>query len=87
MVNVDPHPAYTHFDLEASRNIMTGKEPGDTNKAAQAMYELAVMKEPPLRAVLGSDAYTSIMYKLDRDLKAFAATEGLARSTDKKVSK
>ena len=27
-------------------------------QGARAMYELAVMKDPPLRVVIGSDAYT-----------------------------
>lgn len=34
-----------------------GKQVGDPVKGAKAMYELAVMEAPPLRVVIGSDAY------------------------------
>jgi hypothetical protein len=44
----------------AARN---GKQIGDTVKGARAMYELAIMEDPPLRVVIGSDAYTRIMNK------------------------
>jgi NAD(P)-dependent dehydrogenase (short-subunit alcohol dehydrogenase family) len=36
-----------------------GKQPGDPAKAATAILELASMEEPPLRIVLGSDAYAA----------------------------
>lgn len=37
----------------------TGKQPGDPAKAAAAILCLASMEEPPLRIVLGSDAYAA----------------------------
>ena len=36
-----------------------GKQPGDPVKAAAAILTLASMEEPPLRIVLGSDAYAA----------------------------
>ena len=36
-----------------------GRQPGDPAKAATALLRLASMEEPPLRIVLGSDAYNS----------------------------
>jgi hypothetical protein len=42
-----------------------GTQAGDPPKAAAAMYELAVMENPPLRVVLGTDAYKGIMDKLE----------------------
>jgi NAD(P)-dependent dehydrogenase (short-subunit alcohol dehydrogenase family) len=36
-----------------------GKQPGDPAKAAAAILALASMEEPPLRIVLGSDAYAA----------------------------
>jgi hypothetical protein len=36
-----------------------GKQPGDPAKAAAAILTLASMEEPPLRIVLGSDAYAA----------------------------
>jgi NAD(P)-dependent dehydrogenase (short-subunit alcohol dehydrogenase family) len=37
-----------------------GKQPGDPVKAAAAILTLASMEEPPLRIVLGSDAYAAV---------------------------
>jgi len=37
-----------------------GKQPGDPAKAAAAILTLASMEEPPLRIVLGSDAYAAV---------------------------
>jgi NAD(P)-dependent dehydrogenase (short-subunit alcohol dehydrogenase family) len=34
-----------------------GKQPGDPNKAAQAIIQLTREKDPPLRLLLGTDAY------------------------------
>ena len=36
-----------------------GKQPGDPARAAAAILTLASMEEPPLRIVLGSDAYAA----------------------------
>lgn len=38
-----------------------GTQGGDPIKAASAMYELATQSDPPLRVVLGSDAYQVIL--------------------------
>ncbi|HEY4381410.1 MAG TPA: oxidoreductase [Acidobacteriaceae bacterium] len=37
-----------------------GKQPGDPNKAAQAIVQLAQEQDPPLRLLLGSDAYDGV---------------------------
>jgi hypothetical protein len=36
-----------------------GKQPGDPTRAAAALLKLASVKEPPLRVVLGSDAFNA----------------------------
>ena len=34
-----------------------GTQAGDPAKGAKAMYELAILPDPPLRVVIGTDAY------------------------------
>ena len=51
------HEAYDHVNAKETMGKRHGTQPGDPVKGAQAMYELAVMEEPPLRVVIGSDAY------------------------------
>ena len=41
-----------------------GTQAGDPVKGARAMWEVASMDDPPLRTVIGSDAYTAIMGKV-----------------------
>jgi hypothetical protein len=41
-----------------------GTQAGDPRKGARVMYEFAVMEDPPLRVVIGTDAYASIMEKI-----------------------
>lgn len=59
-----------------------GKQPGDPAKAAEVILELAAMKEPPLRLLLGSDAYQaaekSALAKLEEDRR----WKRLSESTD-----
>jgi hypothetical protein len=57
------HPAYDHLNAQAAMAARNGKQIGDPVKGARAMYELAIMEDPPLRVVIGSDAYTRIMNK------------------------
>lgn len=51
------HPAYDHINSKKDATKRNGTQPGDPQKGAKAMYDLALLKDPPLRAVLGSDAY------------------------------
>jgi len=76
------HPAYEHVDVEKEMNEWDGKQIGDPRKAAEKMYELATMQDPPLRCVVGSDAFKAMGEKLERygnDLKRF---EALSTGTD-----
>lgn len=43
---------------------MVGKQPGDPEKAAQAMILAVESDEPPLRLALGEDAVNAIEQKL-----------------------
>lgn len=76
------HPAYDHIDAKTQMNKRNGTQAGDPPKGAKAMYELAVMKDPPLRVVIGSDAYKGIMSKLDTYSENYKKYEKLSNSTD-----
>ena len=51
------HEAYDHIDAKKAMGERHGTQAGDPKKGGKAMYELAVMEDPPLRVVIGSDAY------------------------------
>ncbi|KAJ8609747.1 hypothetical protein MRB53_038984 [Persea americana] len=53
--------AYDHIDAKKTMGDRNGTQAGDPKKGARAMYEIAKMDDPPLRTVIGSDAYTGIM--------------------------
>ena len=59
-----------------------GKQPGDPARAAAVLLQIAAMSEPPLRLLLGSDAFTaaeqSALQKLESDRKS----KDLSFSTD-----
>ena len=48
------HPAYDHIDAQKAMGARNGTQAGDPIKGAKAMYELAIIKDPPLRVVIGS---------------------------------
>ncbi len=59
-----------------------GTQAGDPVKGAKAMYDLAILKNPPLRVVIGTDAYASIMNKIDQYEENYKNYELLSNSTD-----
>jgi len=74
--------AYDHIDAKANMSKRNGSQAGDPAKGARAMYELATMQDPPLRCVIGSDAYTAMGTKLDTYSKNVKRFEQLSNSTD-----
>ena len=76
------HPAYDHIDAKKNMSERHGKQAGDPIKGAKAMYELAVMKDPPLRVVIGSDAYKAVMGKLKAYDENYRKYEKLSNNTD-----
>lgn len=76
------NPAYDHLDAKDMMQKRNGKQAGDPAKGAAAMYELATMQDPPLRCVIGSDAYTAINTKLETYSKNVKRFEKLSNSTD-----
>jgi hypothetical protein len=76
------NPAYDHIDARAAMGKRHMSQAGDPPKAARAFYELATMPDPPLRCIVGSDAYTRIGKKLDDYSKNIKRFEKLSNSTD-----
>ncbi|PSR78338.1 hypothetical protein BD289DRAFT_376878 [Coniella lustricola] len=76
------HKAYDHIDARKNAKARNGTQAGDPAKGAQAMYELATMKDPPLRCVIGTDAYKQMHVKLDTYAKEVKKYEALSNSTD-----
>lgn len=74
--------AYDHLDAKKSMGERNGTQGGDPHKGARAMYELATMKDPPLRCCMGSDAFAAITGKLEAYRDNYNKYEKLIKSTD-----
>ena len=61
----------------------TGKQPGDPLKAVKAMIDIAEHPNPPLRLLLGSDAYDRAVANLKTVQNEFENWEMRSRSVDK----
>ena len=59
-----------------------GKQPGDPIKAAAALLHIASLSEPPLRLLLGSDAYNAAGNNALQILASDKAWKDLSISTD-----
>ena len=76
------HPAYDHLDPEKTMGGRHGNQAGDPAKGARAMYDLAVLEDPPMRAVIGSDAQQRITKKIEDYDANYKKYEKVALSTD-----
>ncbi|CAL3972255.1 unnamed protein product [Diplocarpon coronariae] len=76
------HPAYDHIDAKAQMEKRNGTQAGEPAKGAQAMYELAMLEDPPLRVVVGTDAYKAIFGKLKEYEANYKKYEEISNSTD-----
>ncbi|WP_042163351.1 oxidoreductase [Paenibacillus gorillae] len=59
-----------------------GNEPGDPKKAAEAIISIAESEEPPLRLLLGADAYHFAVKKYTESLKNFEKWKEVAINAD-----
>lgn len=59
-----------------------GQQPGDPTRAAQAIASAVLSANPPKRLLLGNDAYTVAMAKLEEMGREFRAWETLTRGTE-----
>lgn len=76
------HPSYDHIDARAQMEKNHMSQAGDPVKGAKALYEFAIMDDPPLRSVMGSDAYAAIFDKCQKTAENQKKYEQLANSTD-----
>jgi NAD(P)-dependent dehydrogenase (short-subunit alcohol dehydrogenase family) len=67
--------------IRAARQAKSGNQPGDPDKAAQALLRLTEAENPPTRLFLGEDALGLVRQKLDQTKAEIAAWETLSRST------
>ena len=67
--------------IRAARQAKSGAQPGDPDKAAQALLTLIDAPNPPTRLFLGADALGLVERKLDAMRAEVAAWEALSRST------
>jgi NAD(P)-dependent dehydrogenase (short-subunit alcohol dehydrogenase family) len=59
-----------------------GHEPGDPARAAEAIVNVAIMDEPPLRLLIGSDAVLYADTKLRAQMDEIRRWESVSRSSD-----
>ena len=74
--------AYDHMDPRKTMSERHGNQAGDPAKGAKAMYELAIMEDPPLRCIVGTDAFKAINGKLDTYRQNIDKFKDLSNSTD-----
>jgi NAD(P)-dependent dehydrogenase (short-subunit alcohol dehydrogenase family) len=61
---------------------ISGKQPGDPVRAAQAIVKAVESPKPPHHLLLGNDAYKGAMIKLEELRKDFSAWEAVSRGAD-----
>jgi NAD(P)-dependent dehydrogenase (short-subunit alcohol dehydrogenase family) len=67
--------------IRAARQAKSGKQPGDPDKAAQALLRLVEDENPPPRLFLGDDALGLVEQKLEQMKAELAMWEPVSRST------
>jgi hypothetical protein len=75
-------PEYDHIDAKKNAQGRHGTQAGDPPKAAKVFYDLAVMDDPPMRCVVGTDAYAGINKKLEAYGESVKKFEKWSNSTD-----
>ncbi|KAI5480080.1 NAD(P)-binding protein [Pseudohyphozyma bogoriensis] len=78
---LSPDP-YDHLNAPKTMGARHGTQVGDPYKGAEAMYKIAMLENPPLRVVLGSDAYGRMLTKMETYTKSIKEYEELSKSTD-----
>jgi NAD(P)-dependent dehydrogenase (short-subunit alcohol dehydrogenase family) len=78
---IDDYKATAGKWLSQIRDV-SGKQPGDPVRAAQAIVEAVESDQPPHRLLLGNDAFEGAMAKLADLHKEFLAWESVSRAAD-----
>ena len=77
---IDDYEETAHKFLQQQEQ-MSGQQPGDPDKAAQAMIKAVESDNPPLRLVLGEDALQATRKKMESFQKELEAWEEVTLST------
>ena len=80
-IQIDDYHA-TAGATRAGVRASSGNQPGDPVRAAQAVLTAVASGQPPHHLLLGNDAFTGAMAKLDELRKDFTAGEATARGAD-----
>ncbi len=82
----NPIHEYESANTYKSYAERAGKQPGDPEKLVAELINLANMKNPPVRLILGPDSFKMIMDKRTQDLEEFESFKKISLSTDFKVN-
>lgn len=74
--------SYDHINAKENAKKRNGTQAGDPKKGARAMWEVAKLQEPPLRVVIGTDAYKLINEKIKTYGEQYPKYEKISNSTD-----
>ena len=84
-LKVPAHPMadYPHTAVMRAHGAKAdGKQPGDPEKAAKAILDTVASNNPPLRIVLGADAFNRVHAALERRIADIERTREQAKATD-----
>lgn len=74
--------AYNHMNPREIAQSNHNNQGGDPAKAAKVFYDLAIMKDPPLRCILGSDAYKAMTAKVETTKENLERFKDWTHTTD-----
>ncbi|KAF3042300.1 hypothetical protein E8E11_005646 [Didymella keratinophila] len=74
--------AYDHIDPKKNAQGRHHTQAGDPAKAAKVFYDLAVMKDPPIRCAVGTDAFKAMTNKVQTTKENVENFKEWTNSTD-----
>ncbi len=77
-----PISEYNSDKTFQSFSVRAGAQPGDPQKLAAELFNLANMENPPVHLILGPDSYKMITEKKVKDLEEFEAYKNISMSTN-----
>ncbi len=75
-------PEYQAFMNMFTESDISGQEPGDPNKAAEAILQVVASDHPPLRLLLGNQAYAAATHKLNTTLQSIEQWKEVTQNAD-----
>lgn len=76
---IDAYKDTAHKFVKTAQET-SGQQPGDPDKAAQAMIDVVYSENPPLRLILGEDALEGVRNKIESIQKDMDAWEDVSRN-------